>query len=121
MAEKVHNGRTQYRWVWGFLLLGMPALFLLVGALGVAAVTSLKGTPEERRQQKAARRQNNRAGHVVARANAARGGHQLVVVACNAALAASKRINNEARKRLANAIARLVEEHDTAPNRKERP
>jgi hypothetical protein len=34
MAEKVHNGRTQYRWVWGFLLLGMPALFLLVGAWG---------------------------------------------------------------------------------------
>lgn len=82
---------------------------------------ALSGTPEERRRQKEERRQVNRAQHVVTRANTARGGHQLVVVACNAALAASKRISDEARKRLANAIAQIVEQHDTAHNRKERP
>lgn len=86
---------------------------------------ALKGTPAERRAQKEQRRQQNRAEFVKARAETVvqhgRGGHQLVVVACNAALAASKRINDGARRRLANAIARVVEEHDTAENRKETP
>ncbi|MER7280454.1 hypothetical protein ABT369_39055 [Dactylosporangium sp. NPDC000244] len=84
-----------------------------------------KGTPEERRAAKALRRDENQIDFVRSRAKQVvangRGGHQLVVVACNAALAASKRINDEARKRLANAIAQLVEQHDTADNRKERP
>ncbi|GAA0719686.1 hypothetical protein Drose_05990 [Dactylosporangium roseum] len=80
---------------------------------------ALRGTPQERREQKARQRAANRVAHVQARAGAARGGHQLVVVACNAALAASKRINDEARMRLARAIAEVVERHDTAENRKE--
>jgi hypothetical protein len=33
MAEKTHNGRTQYRWVW-LLFAGLPVLFVLVATLG---------------------------------------------------------------------------------------
>lgn len=84
-----------------------------------------KGTPEERRAAKAQRRAKNQAKFVRTRATAVvqggKGGHQLVVVACNAALAASKRITDEARQGLANAIARVVEQFDTAENRKEQP
>lgn len=82
---------------------------------------ALRGTPAERREQKALRRKANRTNHVTSRAGQARGGHQLVVVACNAALAASKRITNDARLDLAKAIAETVERFDIEANRKEKP
>jgi glutamate racemase len=82
---------------------------------------ALKGTPAERQAQKSQQRETNRITHVTKRAGQARGGHQLVVVACNAALAASKRITDDARKRLARAVAEVVEQHDIPENRKERP
>lgn len=82
---------------------------------------ALKGTPAERQAEKERRRTVNRVKHVTARAGQARGGHQLVVVACNAALAASKRITDDARRRLARALAQTVEQFDTADNRKETP
>lgn len=84
-----------------------------------------KGTPEERKAARIVRRQENRAEFVTARAakavNEGKGGHQLVVVACNAALAASKRINDGARQDLARSIAITVERFDTEQNRKEKP
>ncbi len=81
-------------------------------------MAKLHGTPEERRAQKAARRAANRVGFVRLRAASA-GEHELVVIACNAALAASRRISNSARRSLARAIAEAVEAHDD-PTRKER-
>jgi hypothetical protein len=79
----------------------------------------LRGTPEQRRQQKAERRVANVTGFVRARASAA-GDHERVVVACNAALAASRRIDPSARKALANAIAKAVETFDNPSRRKEK-
>lgn len=79
----------------------------------------LKGTPEQRKRLKAEKRLANVTGFVRARAAAA-GDHDRVVVACNAALAASRRIDNSARKALANAIARAVETYDDPTRRKER-
>ncbi len=81
-------------------------------------MAKLRGTPEQRKQQKAAKRAANRVGFVRLRAASA-GEHELVVIACNAALAASRRIDNSARRSLANAIARAVETYDD-PTRKER-
>ncbi len=78
----------------------------------------LRGTPEERRRQKADQRLANVTGFVRARAAAA-DDHQRVVVACNAALAASRRIDNSARKALAFAIAKAVETFDNPRARKE--
>jgi hypothetical protein len=80
-----------------------------------------KGTPAERRQTKADRRRKNQVEHVRTRAQQVVGGHQKVVVACNAALAASKRISDDARRLLAKAIADVVVVFDTAENRKEQP
>lgn len=84
-----------------------------------------KGTPQERRERKADRRRENRAEFVRARAtqviDGGKGGHQLVVVACNAALAASKRITDTARRDLATSIAVTVERFDVEQNWKERP
>jgi hypothetical protein len=34
MASRPAQGGPTYLWVWGFLLIGMPALFVLVAALG---------------------------------------------------------------------------------------
>lgn len=79
----------------------------------------LKGAPEQRKQQKAARRAANRVDFVRMRAASA-SEHELVVIACNAALAASRRIDNSARKSLARAIAQAVESFDNPTNRKER-
>lgn len=82
-------------------------------------MAKLHGSPEQRKQQKAQQRAANRVGFVRMRAASA-GEHDLVVVACNAALAASRRIDNSARKALANAIARAVETYDDPTKRKER-
>ncbi len=79
----------------------------------------LHGTPEQRKQQKAAKRAANRVEFVRLRAASA-SEHELVVIACNAALAASRRIDNSARRSLANAIARAVETFDDPTKRKER-
>lgn len=82
----------------------------------------IRGTPEERRDQREQRRAANRVRHVRDRATAAAAtsGHQLVVVACNAAQAASRRITDPARRALAHAIAQAVEAADHPSNRKER-
>ncbi len=72
-------------------------------------VRRLRGTPEERRALKEQRRIANRAAWVRDRARAVRGGHQRVIVACNAALAASRRLDDGARSRLAREIAEIVE------------
>jgi hypothetical protein len=82
-----------------------------------------KGTPGERKAARIVRRQENRAEFVRVRAtkviDGGKGGHQLVVVACNAALAASKRITDTARRDLATAIAMTVERFDVEQNWKE--
>jgi tripartite-type tricarboxylate transporter receptor subunit TctC len=54
-------------------------------------------------------------------AHHARHGREQLVVACNAALAAGKRITDDARRALAKAIAQAVEQADVPENRKERP
>jgi hypothetical protein len=82
-------------------------------------MAKLRGTPEERRQQKAAKRVANVTGFVRLRAASA-SEHELVVIACNAALAASRRIDNSARRSLANAIAKAVETFDNPTKRRER-
>jgi hypothetical protein len=97
----------------------------------------VKGTPAERRAAREANRQANRVQFVRDRAQRAGSAHQLVVVACNAALAASRRLMagrdvdglsperrrmvNEARSALAKAIAEAVERFDAPESRKERP
>ncbi len=78
-----------------------------------------RGTADQRRDQRERVRHQNRVAHVRARAAAASSGHQLVVVACNAAWAASRRITDDARRTLARAIAQAVEAIDTPTNRKE--
>lgn len=84
-----------------------------------------KGTPEERRTARVQRRRENQAEFVRNRAATVigehKGGHQLVVVACNAALAASKRITDAARHDLAKAIAVTVERFDIDVNRRVQP
>lgn len=84
-----------------------------------------KGTPEERRLARIERRRENQVDFVRNRANqvvdAGKGGHQLVVVACNAALAASKRITDDARGQLARAVVETVERFDIESNWKVQP
>jgi hypothetical protein len=80
---------------------------------------AITGTPEERRDLRRQRRESNRVRHVTSRAQQARNGRELLVVACNAALAAGKRITDDARRDLAAGIARLVEQADVPANRKE--
>lgn len=83
-------------------------------------MATTRGSVEERRRLRQQRRQANRVGHVRQRAQRASSNHQLVVVACNAALAASRRVDDDARQALAKAIAEAVERVDTAENQKER-
>jgi hypothetical protein len=71
---------------------------------------------DQRQRDRAA----NRVRHVRTRAQAAGNGHQLVVVACNAALATSRRVTDDIRRTLAREIASLVERYDTPTNHKER-
>lgn len=81
---------------------------------------ALRGSPEERRAQKAARREENRANWVVKRLNQVKtSGHQRVVVACNAALAVSRRATDEARKSLAAEIAAVAQKYTAPEYRKE--
>lgn len=69
----------------------------------------LKGTPQERRDLKARQRQDNQVNHVRSRASQAQG-HGQVVVACNAALAASRRCGSAAdQEQLARMVAETVE------------
>lgn len=80
---------------------------------------AVKGTtPEERREAKERRRQHNRLTHVADRVAQARNGRERLVVACNAALAASKRLTDDARRRLADEIVAAVDRFDTTENRK---
>jgi hypothetical protein len=79
-----------------------------------------RGTPEQRREQRRQRRQANRVKFVRDRAQRSGSNHQLVVVACNAALATSRRITDGARRLLAQAIAQAVEAVDHPDNWKER-
>jgi hypothetical protein len=80
----------------------------------------VRGNPEQRRTLREQKRQANRIAWVRERAAAVRGtGHQLVVVACNAALAVSRRITDDARRALARAIAEAVQRLDTPANRKD--
>ncbi len=79
-----------------------------------------RGTPEQRAEQRQQARAANRVNHVRGLASAASSGHQLVVIACNAALAASRRITDAARRDLARTIAQAVEVTDVPTNRKER-
>lgn len=81
----------------------------------------VKGTPEERKAARELNRQANRVQFVRDRATRTDSGHQKVVVACNAALAASRRITDDVRKHLAKAIADAVVQADVPENRKERP
>ncbi len=78
----------------------------------------LKGTPAERRQMKAQVRASNRAAFIRDRAAQAASTHQLVVVACNAAQAASRRLSDEGRRALAYAVAQAVEAADIPANRR---
>lgn len=78
-----------------------------------------RGTPEQRRVTREQNRRNNRINHIRSRATRAGSGHQLVVIACNAAQAASRRIVDDARRRLAQAIAQAVETFDTPANWKD--
>lgn len=77
-----------------------------------------RGTPEQRREQRQQVREANRVDFTRRRAHAAASGHQLVVVACNAALAASRRLTDPARRTLARTIAQAVEQLDVLNNRK---
>ncbi len=79
-----------------------------------------RGTPAQRAEQREQVRAANRVAHVRGLAASASSGHQLVVVACNAALAASRRITDDARRHLARTIAEAVERADTPTNRKDR-
>ncbi len=79
---------------------------------------AVKGTPEERRAAREKRRLINRAHHVIDRATGQNARVQ-VTVACNAALAVRKRITEDAGKRMAAEIARVVERFDTADNKRE--
>lgn len=82
---------------------------------------AITGTVEERRVKRAQRRDTNRVQHVRDRFRQARNGREVLVVACNAALAASKRITDDARRALAKAIADAVVAVDVPANRRERP
>lgn len=80
---------------------------------------AVKGsTPEERRTAREQRREHNRVSHITARAQQARNGRELLVVACNAAQAVGSRLTDTARRNLAAAIAKAVEQADTPANRK---
>lgn len=79
-----------------------------------------QGTPEQRRAEREQRRATNRLEFVRTRAQRTSSGHQRVVIACNAALAASRRITDNARNQLARAIAEAVQAFDIPTNRKER-
>jgi hypothetical protein len=75
-------------------------------------------TVAERRQAREQRRQHNRVTHVAARAKQARNGREQLVVACNAAMAAGKRITDDARKQLAATIIQAADKADVPENRK---
>ncbi len=73
---------------------------------------ALRGSPEERRKQKAAARVANQVKHVRALASQAQG-HRQVIVACNAALAASKRCSTPAdQEQLARMVAETIEQFE---------
>jgi sugar phosphate isomerase/epimerase len=80
----------------------------------------ITGTPQQRRAKREQRREENRVSHVRQRAAAARNGREVLVVACNAALAAGKRLTDDARRALARSIAELVEAADVPDNRRTR-
>jgi glutamate racemase len=80
---------------------------------------AVKGTPEQRRELRKQRRHANRINHVRTRAQQASNGRELLVVACNAALAAGKRMTDDARRALARAVADVVQAADVPANWKE--
>lgn len=84
-------------------------------------MAAVKGTPEERRRIRAQNRLQRSAEHVKVKIREARGGHQKVVVVCDAARAISKRITDEKRQELAWALARVAESFDVPENWKETP
>lgn len=81
---------------------------------------AITGPPDQRRDLREQRREANRTGLVTARAQQARNGRERLVVACNAALAAGKRITDDAGQLLAKAIVDAVLAADVPANRKER-
>jgi hypothetical protein len=83
-------------------------------------MVAAKSTPEQRRALKAQKRRDNQINHVRTAAEQAPNGRARIVVACNAALAAGKRITETARHDLARAIVHVVEQADIPENRKER-
>lgn len=76
-------------------------------------------TPEQRRVAREARRAHNRAAHVTMRALRARNGRERLVAACNAALAAGKRMTDDGRQVLAYEISQAVERASNPQDGKE--
>lgn len=75
-------------------------------------------TPDERAEAREVRRQHNRVEHVKRRVAQAKNGREVLVVACNAALAASLRLTDEARRRLAVEVLEAIQRVDIPQNRK---
>lgn len=77
---------------------------------------AITGTPQERRDLRRQRRLENRVQHVRDSVAQATNGRERVVVACNAVLAVSKRITEEARANLARAVADVATDADRPEN-----
>ncbi len=76
-------------------------------------------TREDRARARAERTEERRAAHVRALITSATNGRELVVAVCNLALAARKRITEEAQRAMAREIGAVVERYDVPANRKE--
>lgn len=80
---------------------------------------AVKGTPEQRADLRKQRREGNQASYLAARAAQAKTGRELVIVACNGALAMSKRINDAGRRELARLVIAALDAVNTPQFRKD--